>query len=303
MDVLTVLKSQWDRIAAVLCVVGGVILLIVGYQGIADSPYVAEELAYLISGGLGGVFLLGVGATLYISADMHDEWRKLDRIENAILSLRTDSGDDGSGEPDRFDDIVTPVLESRASRHRGSSESAVTAGVAQRSRSKQASSGQGVREDSVLAMPRELRSSLRIGAVAMSLAFVALMLAYYRAADVSQARPAFTATASAATVLAVAGVLAVLGMVGMRRRLMARRNLLLTPFLARSRRDAAAHDRGSSAGEPAARMPERLLVIPEGRYAHVPSCAMVAGERTGSVSSSALPQGILPCAICTPAAL
>jgi len=89
MDVLTVLKSQWDRVAAVACAIGGVVLLIVGYQGIADSPYVAEELAYLISGGLGGVFLLGVAATLYISADMHDEWRKLDRIEEAIREFGT----------------------------------------------------------------------------------------------------------------------------------------------------------------------------------------------------------------------
>ena len=105
MDVLTVLKSQWDRVAALACAIGGVVLLIVGYQGIADSPYVAEELAYLISGGLGGVFLLGVAATLYISADMHDEWRKLDRIEEAILSLGEERGGNG-----RYDDIVEPVV-------------------------------------------------------------------------------------------------------------------------------------------------------------------------------------------------
>ena len=61
--------------------------------------------------------------------------------------------------------------------------------------------------------------------------------------------------------------------------------------------------RPASASGGAVRMPERLLVIPQGRYAHVPSCAMVAGERTESVSSSALPEGVLPCAICTPAAL
>lgn len=290
MDVLTVLKSQWDRIAAVGCAVGGVILLIVGYQGIADSPYVAEELAYLISGGLGGVFLLGVAATLYISADMHDEWRKLDRIEDAILSLR-----DENGTPGRFDDLVEPVAESRASQHRaGANSQAATAGVAQRSRQAEPRPG------SVLAMPRELFNHLRVGAVAMTLAFVALMFAYFRAADVSESRPAFTATAWASVVLAIAGVVATMGMVGMRRRLMARRRILLSGFLARARREAAP----SSAGEiSSARMPERLLVIPEGRYAHVPSCAMVAGERTGSVSSSALPEGILPCAICTPAAL
>ena len=303
MDVLTVLKSQWDRIAAVVCAIGGVVLLIVGYQGIADSPYVAEELAYLISGGLGGVFLLGVGATLYISADMHDEWRKLDRIEEAILSLRSDGT-----EPGRFDDLVEPVAESRASRHRANSSTTnaanspattVAAGVAQRTRSKEST----VRSGGVLAMPRELLNHLRIGGVAMSLAFVALMVAYWQAADTSEARPAFTATASAATVLAVAGVVAVIGMVGMRRRLMARRAVLLTPFLARARRQAGAGGEASAVGEQSARMPERLLVIPGGRYAHVPSCAMVAGERSEAVSSGALPEGILPCAICTPAAL
>jgi hypothetical protein len=300
MDVLTVLKAQWDRIAAVACVIGGVILLIVGYQGIADSPYVAEELAYLISGGLGGVFLLGVGATLYVSADMHDEWRKLDRIEDAILSLRSEGG-----EPGRYDDIVEPVAESRVSRHRADSTAgatengAVTAGVAQRSRAKQDVPGQGARQGTVLAMPRELLNHLRVGGLAMALAFVALMLAYYRAADVAESRPAFTATAWAATVLVVAGVIAVLGMVRMRRQLIARRNALLSGFVARARREAGP----SRAAETATRMPERLLVIPEGRYAHVPSCAMVQGERTETVSSAALPEGILPCAICTPAAL
>jgi hypothetical protein len=292
MDVLTVLKSQWDRIAAVVCAVGGVILLVVGYQGIADSPYVAEELAYLISGGLGGVFLLGVAATLYISADMHDEWRKLDRIEDAILSLRDDSG-----EPGRFDDIIEPVAESRVSRHRVN-QPAATAGVAQRSRQSEP------RQGNVLAMPRELLNHLRVGGLAMALAFVALMLAYYRAADVSESRPAFTATAWGATVLAIAGIVATVGMVGMRRRLMRRRSALLAGFLARARREGAVRRSGAAAGQSvSARMPERLLVIPEGRFAHVPSCAMVVGERTESVSSSALPAGILPCAICTPAAL
>jgi len=298
MDVLTVLKSQWDRVAAVACAIGGVVLLIVGYQGIADSPYVAEELAYLISGGLGGVFLLGVAATLYISADMHDEWRKLDRIEEAILSLKDDPAD-GLGSA-RFDDIVEPVAESRATRHRANS-AAATAGVAQRSGPDQVRPG-GARPGTVLAMPRELLNHLRAGALAMSLAFVALLFAYYRAADVSESRPAFTATAWAAVVLAVAGVVATMGMVGMRRRLMARRALLLTPFL---KRQASARARAAApvTGASAVRMPERLVVIAEGRFAHVPSCAMVAGERTESVSSAALPEGILPCAICTPAAL
>jgi hypothetical protein len=305
MDVLTVLKSQWDRIGAVVCVVAGVILLIVGYQGIADSPYVAEELAYLISGGLGGAFLLGIGATLYISADMHDEWRKLDRIEEAILSLRESGGAASPGEPGRFDDLIEPVAESRASRHRansgaGANQTAAAAGVAQRSRQTEPRNGAG-RPGNVLAMPRELLHQLRLGAAGIALAFVALMLAYWKAADTAESRPAFTATASAAAVLAIAGVLATIGMVGMRRRLMHRRNTLLTGFVLKAQSSAR---RAAPAADGAGhRMPERLLVIPEGRFAHVPGCAMVAGESTQSVSSAALPDGVLPCAICTPAAL
>jgi hypothetical protein len=189
------------------------------------------------------------------------------------------------------------VAESRASRHRANANSnaSVAAGVAQRSRQSEPRPG------NVLAMPRELLIHLRVGGLAMALAFVALMLAYYRAADVSESRPAFTATAWAATVLAVAGVVAVAGMVRMRRSLMRRRSALLSGFLAlaRGRREAAP----SIAGKSAVRMPGQLLIIPAGRFAHTPSCAMVQGERTEAVSSSALPEGILPCAICTPAAL
>lgn len=296
MDVLTVLKSQWDRVAAVVCVIAGVILLVVGYQGVADSPYVAEELAYLISGGLGGVFLLGVGATLYISADMHDEWRKLDRIEDAILSLRDGSGGTGS-DNGRFDGIVDSVADSRASRHRAG-QPAASAGVAQRSRSAEPRPG------SVLAMPRELLNHLRLGGLAMGVALAALLFAYDRAADVAESRPAFAATAWAAVVLAVAGVVATTGMVGMRRRLMTRRALLLSGFV-RHHGTARVQGKGTSIeGESSpSRMPDRLFVVAGGRFAHVPGCAMVAGERAEPVSSTSLPEGILPCAICTPAAL
>jgi hypothetical protein len=43
-DLVTVLKAQWDRAIAVGCIVAAVVLLIVGYIGISDTPYVAEQL-------------------------------------------------------------------------------------------------------------------------------------------------------------------------------------------------------------------------------------------------------------------
>ncbi len=78
------LRLQWDRAGAWLCVVAGAVLLVVGWVGVSGSAYPAEQLPYVISCGVGGVFLLGLGAMLWLSADLRDEWRKLDRIEQAV---------------------------------------------------------------------------------------------------------------------------------------------------------------------------------------------------------------------------
>lgn len=85
MDLMTWLRAEWDRVLGFTLIGLGGILLVLGYLGVSDSPYVAEQLSYIASGGLGGLFLLGAGATLLILADLHDEWRKLDRVE-ALLS-------------------------------------------------------------------------------------------------------------------------------------------------------------------------------------------------------------------------
>lgn len=81
---LKVLKSQWDRAGAIALTVAGVISLVVGYARVSNSTILAEQTRYIVSGGIGGIFLLGLGATLWISADLRDEWRKLDRIETAL---------------------------------------------------------------------------------------------------------------------------------------------------------------------------------------------------------------------------
>jgi hypothetical protein len=81
---LKVLKSQWDRTAAIVLTIAGVISLLACYLQVADSSILAEQTRFIVSGGIGGLFLLGLGATLWISADLRDEWRKLDRIEHAL---------------------------------------------------------------------------------------------------------------------------------------------------------------------------------------------------------------------------
>jgi len=84
MEFLSWVRDQWDRVGAVVLVVAGALALLLGWLGISDAVLPSEQLPYLLSGGLLGVFLLGLGTTLSLSADLRDEWRKLDRLEQLV---------------------------------------------------------------------------------------------------------------------------------------------------------------------------------------------------------------------------
>ena len=84
MEFLSWVRDQWDRVGAVVLVVAGALALLLGWLGISDAVLPSEQLPYLLSGGLLGVFLLGLGTTLWLSADLRDEWRKLDRLEDLV---------------------------------------------------------------------------------------------------------------------------------------------------------------------------------------------------------------------------
>jgi hypothetical protein len=86
-ELLTYIKAQWDRVGAWAAILIGALALLLGWLGISNTPYVAEQLPYIISGGLVGVFLLGVGGMLWLSADLRDEWRKLDDLETAVRDM------------------------------------------------------------------------------------------------------------------------------------------------------------------------------------------------------------------------
>ena len=84
MDLVKYLRVQWDRSAAIGFSVLGLVVLLLGYLGTASTEYVAEQVPYLISGGLFGIAFLTVGAVLWLSADLRDEWRELARQGDAI---------------------------------------------------------------------------------------------------------------------------------------------------------------------------------------------------------------------------
>jgi hypothetical protein len=77
MDLLTVLRTLGDRVLAWILIAGGALALLLGYVGVKDTAYVVEQLPYVISGGLLGLFLLGLGTVLLLSADLRDQWRVL----------------------------------------------------------------------------------------------------------------------------------------------------------------------------------------------------------------------------------
>ncbi len=71
--------------ASWVCIGLGVICLIAGWVGVSATAFPGEQMPYVVSGGLVGLFLLGLGGVLWLSADLRDEWRELARLERAVL--------------------------------------------------------------------------------------------------------------------------------------------------------------------------------------------------------------------------
>ncbi|MDQ3294402.1 MAG: hypothetical protein M3527_08140 [Actinomycetota bacterium] len=62
----------------------GVLLLVVGWIEVSSTEFVAAQIPYVVSAGLGGLVALMLGGTLWLSADLRDEWRVLDRIDQKL---------------------------------------------------------------------------------------------------------------------------------------------------------------------------------------------------------------------------
>jgi hypothetical protein len=87
MKILRWCRLQWDRAAAIGGALIAAVILFVGWNNVAETPYPAEQSPYLLSAGIGSLVLIGIAGTLWISADLRDEWRKLDRVEEHLASL------------------------------------------------------------------------------------------------------------------------------------------------------------------------------------------------------------------------
>ena len=87
MNLPTWIRAQWDRVAAAAAVSAGALALVLGWLGISDALYPGQQIPYIISGGLVGVVCIAVGIALWLSADLRDEWRKLDDLDAKVSAL------------------------------------------------------------------------------------------------------------------------------------------------------------------------------------------------------------------------
>jgi membrane-associated protease RseP (regulator of RpoE activity) len=70
-------RTQWDRAAALAAMLVGLLALLLGWIGVSGNSYVANQLPYVVSGALFGIFMIGIAAAIWLSADLRDEWREL----------------------------------------------------------------------------------------------------------------------------------------------------------------------------------------------------------------------------------
>lgn len=84
MNLVRILKAQWDRAAGVGLVAAGLVALLVGWLGASRTGFPAEQIPYIISGGMLALCLIAVGTTLWLSADLRDEWCRIDQLDSTI---------------------------------------------------------------------------------------------------------------------------------------------------------------------------------------------------------------------------
>lgn len=89
MNLVKLCRNQWDRTLAIALVVGGFAALLVGWLAVSGTIFTFEQIPYVISGGLLGVCLIALGCASWVSADLRDDWRKMDRLEAAVEALRS----------------------------------------------------------------------------------------------------------------------------------------------------------------------------------------------------------------------
>lgn len=91
----------WVLIAA------GAIAVFLGYWGVSDTLDPGKQLPYIISGGIGGLFLLGFGAAMLFSSDLADARRQVGETRELVEQLRAELA--AGGRSANGHDVATAV--------------------------------------------------------------------------------------------------------------------------------------------------------------------------------------------------
>lgn len=83
-----VLGAQWRTLVGWGAIVLGAVVMLIGWLGVSDQTEVAKQLPYLISGGVGGLALVGGGVGFLVSEDLRSERDRIGRLESEILEIR-----------------------------------------------------------------------------------------------------------------------------------------------------------------------------------------------------------------------
>ena len=97
------LRAQWDRVGAVGLIGLGLLVLLAGWIGVSDEALPAAQIPYILSGGMLGIMLVGIGATSWLSADLRDEWRKLDDLEGLLEQIVEPAPEQAESAPTEVD--------------------------------------------------------------------------------------------------------------------------------------------------------------------------------------------------------
>jgi hypothetical protein len=65
----------------------GALLMLLGYLGVSRESIPAKQIPYLVSGGIGGVFLAVLGAYVLGTQEMRNDSGRLDRVEQMVEEL------------------------------------------------------------------------------------------------------------------------------------------------------------------------------------------------------------------------
>ena len=72
------------RAGAVILTVAGLVVVLVGYLGVRDQADIVLQIPYLMSGGLGGLALIGLGALLLIQYQMRLQARRYAEVTDQL---------------------------------------------------------------------------------------------------------------------------------------------------------------------------------------------------------------------------